>query len=514
MTDNGHQVGESGQVEGLSWNNYDFGVKLEHDQDSRRAKYHLQDVITGKILPKENRLSFCLKRARPGQNVKVVYSNQAQRSHYKDVMMCGSVWGCPICSEYITDRRRKELASALDVWSGSVFMGAFTVQHKRGDQLKDVRDKLMDAYRDFSGGGGMKEIRARYAIAGTITAVEVTWSEQNGWHPHKHVLFFSERVLSDQEIRQFEAEIKERFYGIVKSKGGYSSMEWGVKVTTGEKHEASAYVFKWGLDYEMLSWNSKQADGGGYGPFELADRFGATGEEKYRMLFKEYYEVFKGKHRTDTSPELKKRLKLEQESDEEVLKKVGQDEQIAGVLSWDAFKIVGQKHKRGELLEVMTALIRGTIKTAEVINFLLDLGMRVANYDDGVVMIRGLLERDNDIHGIGEFDIDVGQLLEHIQADDRMRLTGDDLQGQVKNLVEAVEYNAQVIDAILDLQASYTSRGDLQTLSEWSKEARDHERWLEHKFDILKERHHNYLAECIMLGAMVGAVQDRKLDRT
>jgi len=49
MTDNGHQVGESGQVEGLSWNNYDFGVKLEHDQDSRRAKYHLQDVITGKI---------------------------------------------------------------------------------------------------------------------------------------------------------------------------------------------------------------------------------------------------------------------------------------------------------------------------------------------------------------------------------------------------------------------------------------------------------------------------------
>ena len=94
MTDNGHQVGESGQVEGLSWNNYDFGVKLEHDQDSRRAKYHLQDVITGKILPKENRLSFCLKRARPGQNVKVVYSNQAQRSHYKDVMMCGSVWGC------------------------------------------------------------------------------------------------------------------------------------------------------------------------------------------------------------------------------------------------------------------------------------------------------------------------------------------------------------------------------------------------------------------------------------
>jgi len=227
MTDNGHQVGESGQVEGLSWNNYQIGVHFEHDQDSRRAKYYLQDVITEKILPAESRLSLCLKRARPGQSVKVVYSNKAQQSHYKDVIMCGSVWGCPICSGYITDKRRKELSSALDVWSGSVFMGAFTVQHKRGEKLAEIKARLFDAYRDFTSGRGWQDIKARYAIAGNVIANEVTWSEQNGWHPHRHVLFFSERVLSDQEINQFETEIKERFYGIVKSKGGYSSMEWG-----------------------------------------------------------------------------------------------------------------------------------------------------------------------------------------------------------------------------------------------------------------------------------------------
>ena len=196
------------------------------------------------------------------------------------------------------------------------------------------------------------------------------------------------------------------------------------------------------------------------------------------------------------------------------MKKVGQDEQIAGVLSWDAFKIVGQKHKRGELLEVMTALIRGTIKTAEVINFLLDLGMRVANYDDGVVMIRGLLERDNDIHGIGEFDIDVGQLLEHIQADDRLSLTGDDLYNQALFLQGALEHSRDAYQAVIDLYGQCKTRGELQTLTEWYKEVARHQKWLEHKFDILKERHHNYLAECIMLGAMVGAVKDRKLDRT
>jgi hypothetical protein len=514
MTDNGHQVGESGQVEGLSWNNYQIGVHFEHDQDSRRAKYYLQDVITEKILPTESRLALCLKRARPGQSVKVVYSNKAQRSHYKDVIMCGSVWGCPICSGYITDRRRKELASALDVWSGSVLMGAFTVQHRRGDKLAEVKSMLFDAYRDFTAGRGWQDIKARYAIAGNVIANEVTWSEQNGWHPHRHVLFFMERVLTEQEIVQFETDIKERFYGIVKSKGGYSSMEWGVKVTTGEKHEASAYVFKWGLDYEMLSWNKKQADGGGYGPFELADLYGRYGEQQYKMLFKEYYQAFKGTKRVQYSKGLKQRLKLEQESDKEVLKEVGQDEQLAGVLSWDAYKIVGQKHRRGELLEVMTALIRGTIKTAEVVNFLLELGMRVSNYDDGVVMIRGLLERDNDIHGIGEFDIDVGQLLEHIEADDRMRLTGEVLQEQTLFLKGAIEHNRDAIEAVLDLYGQCKTRGELQTLSEWYKEISNSERWLEHKFDILKERHHNYLAECIMLGAMVGAVQDRKLDRT
>lgn len=522
MTDNGHQVGESGQVEGLSWNNYDIHVHFEHDQDRRRAKYHLQDVITGKILPADSRLALCLKRRRTGLNVNVVYSNKSKQSHYKNLWLCESSWACPICSGYKEGKRRKKMSSALADWKGSVFMGVFTVQHKRADSLAEVKGRLYDAYGHFASGRRWKKIRESYSIIGNVVANEVTWSEDNGWHPHRHVLYISERVLSDQEIGQFEAEIKELFYKSAKAKGGYSSMEVGVKVTARDKDEAIGYCYKWGVEYEVLSWNSKQANrdeehGGGYGPFELADLYASTGDQKYRMLFREYYEVYKGRDRTTSSKGLEDRLNMEHETDAEIMSTFGKDEQderLAGVLSWDAFKLIGQKHRRGEFLEIMTAFIRQTITAVDVINFLLELGLHVSSYDDGVVMIKSLLERDDAIHGIGEFDIDVGQLLEHIQADDRMRLTGDDLQGQVKNLVEAVEYNAQVIDAILDLQASYTSRGDLQTLSEWSKEARDHERWLEHKFDILKERHHNYLAECIMLGAMVGAVQDRKPDRT
>ena len=99
--------------QGLSWNNYDIHVHFEHDQDRRRAKYHLQDVITGKILPADSRLALCLKRRRTGLNVNVVYSNKSKQSHYKNLWLCESSWACPICSGYKEGKRRKKMSSAL-----------------------------------------------------------------------------------------------------------------------------------------------------------------------------------------------------------------------------------------------------------------------------------------------------------------------------------------------------------------------------------------------------------------
>ncbi len=75
--------GATGYSGGSLGSNYQNGVPLfDGVQDVRRAKYHLQEVITEQILQEEERLSLCLKRAVPAQRVPIVYSKKTGRSQY------------------------------------------------------------------------------------------------------------------------------------------------------------------------------------------------------------------------------------------------------------------------------------------------------------------------------------------------------------------------------------------------------------------------------------------------
>lgn len=367
--------------------NYQNGVHFDEIQDRRRAKYHLQEVISEQILQEQERLSLCLKRSVPSLRVKIVHSNKTGRSHFKNVMMCGSVWGCPICSGYITDNRRRELAGAIEDWKGSVFMGAFTVQHHSGDELKAVKAVLFASMRSITAGRFWQGIKERYGIIGTVQANEVTWSKENGWHPHRHVLFFSERVLSEPDVRAFELEVKERFSSAVTHNGGYSSEHWGVRVTTGSKKETAEYCFKWGLDYEMLS-QAKKASDGHYTPFELADIFGATGDVRYKFLFREYFYTFKGSKRVSYSKGLKERLAIKERKDKELLAGGFENEyQEIAELSREAFKVVCLQHRRGEILEITSGSTIGTIPLTTAGSVFLSMGLDAVRYDDGVLGI-------------------------------------------------------------------------------------------------------------------------------
>ena len=378
--------GATGYSGGSLGSNYQNGVPLfDGVQDVRRAKYHLQEVITEQILQEEERLSLCLKRSVPAKRVTIVYSKKTGRSHYKNIMLCGSIWGCPICSGYITENRRRELADAIDNWQGSVFMGAFTVQHHAGDELKDVKAVLFASMRSIMGGRFWQGIKERYGIVGAVQANEVTWSPDNGWHPHRHVLFFSERVLSEPDIKAFEGEVQGRFSASVTRQGGYSSEHWGVRVTTGSKKETAEYCFKWGLDYEMLS-QAKQAGNGHLTPFELADMFGGTGNLQYKFLFREYYYAFKGSKLVSYSKGLKQRLGIKERKDKELLKQ-DNDYQVKAELTPLAFKAVCIQHRRGEILEITSGSTIGTIPLTTAGSVFLSMGLDAVRYDDGVLGI-------------------------------------------------------------------------------------------------------------------------------
>lgn len=322
---------------------------------SRRITRYLLQAVIGEILPGE-RISTCLRLIIPGKShVKVLYSPGLKRAHYGNLIVCGSVWGCPVCSAKITERRRIEVEPAISNWSGSVAMGAFTMQHDISQPLSLVKKKLYDSYTTMQEGRFYQHIKQKYGIAGTIGSSEVTWGPINGWHPHKHNLLFFWDKLTETDIEDLESEISENFREKINKAGGYAHPDYSVKFSLGNGSAEKDYVYKWGLDYEIAKSPVKKARGENYSPFELA-RWAISGEYQPVCLFREYFKNFKGSHQLSYSKGLRDLLDLSiEKTDLEVCQEQDQDAFQLAEIGRSIWSIVCRKGLRGELIEVASA---------------------------------------------------------------------------------------------------------------------------------------------------------------
>jgi hypothetical protein len=78
--------------------------------EGRLVRWQLQREARA-LLPNE-RVAFCMRRVR-ATKVDVLYSPDHQSAHYGGLMVCGSVWLCPLCAAKIAERRRIELEQAI-----------------------------------------------------------------------------------------------------------------------------------------------------------------------------------------------------------------------------------------------------------------------------------------------------------------------------------------------------------------------------------------------------------------
>lgn len=327
----------------LKWKNGDF-----------RARRYALANLAGELLPGE-RVSYCHKRFTKGEiTVEIWKDSKLGRAHYKNLMTCGSIWVCPVCASKITERRRAELRKALDQnKSLTPIMVTFTFQHNRGMRLETSVEVLNDTYRRFQRGEPWTRFKAKWGIIASVTSLEVTWGAGNGWHAHKHGLFWS--TLRPDEL--VEGEIKAwcvgRWAGILDRKGYYASELYGVDVQKGDK-KAGDYVSKWGLDFEITKGHIKVCKNEkGYSPFALLEVY-ATGELWAGDLFKEYAKVMKGRRQMQWSNGGRDILGLDKliKTDEELAAEVEPGSLLFAILYSDQWKAILGNDIRAEVLGV------------------------------------------------------------------------------------------------------------------------------------------------------------------
>jgi hypothetical protein len=224
---------------------------------------------------------------------------------------------------------------------------------------------------------------------GFVRALEVTHGA-NGWHPHLHVLVFTENALTDQQVDlmrhvlwgKWEARVSKQV-GKPPSRKAFSfdpairgsfegETENFLKTENALVHvcPVTGYVTKFGTDREIqeivdrrrrwgaadeLTKSNAKTGGraGGRSPWQLLADF-QEGDAHAGMLWKEFVTAFKGRAQLYWSQNLRAQLDMDQEAtDEETAAAVDAVDELLARISDPDWKLIVLHHLRGQVLEAL-----------------------------------------------------------------------------------------------------------------------------------------------------------------
>ncbi|AJE54161.1 protein rep [Paenibacillus polymyxa] len=330
----------------------------ESNLDDRFLRYQMQSAAKY-ILPKF-RVGICLRHLiTPNGGVDLFKHRQTQRAFYGGLMVCGSVWVCPVCASKISERRRQELKTAfkahLDA-GGYCTMVTLTFSHTARDKLDDLLQALSKAMLLFRRGKRYNNFRKEIGLVGSIRAFEITYGA-NGWHPHIHLLLMHDVEIQSWDWATMEDKLYSMWSGACAKNGLDTSREHGLKMH--DAAEASQYIGKWGdlmdkrwgTDSEMTKANIKKGRGGSMTPFDFLRVIVEDGDLEYEGKYEEYAKATKGKQQLVWSPGLKDRYLIEDKTDEEVATEKVEEADLLGTLDWQDWRYILRNDLRFKLLK-------------------------------------------------------------------------------------------------------------------------------------------------------------------
>lgn len=344
--------------------------------DAKQMRYSLQRTAQSLLFDREalkqHRVCNCC-RSTNGDHVDVYRTKDGTNARLGNVIKCGSVWHCPVCSGVVTEERRAEVQAGMNAWvkeGGNAHLMTLTFPHTIAQELADVLPLYAKAEQSFKNSKTYKAAREKHGWAGTIRGLEVTFGV-NGWHPHTHVLIFSTGDMLE-DMRTIDALRTAWVNALLKTGLGDETqlndmMQHAFDLQGGDY--AAEYIAKFGHEPKLIgTWGAAREVTKGHSKIGMSNIAGnqhatpfmllawyAQGDREAGARFVEYAEAFEGRRMLTWSPGLKKRLlgSDEERTDEELAAAEEMpEEELAATLDATQWGLVLSRNARGELLRI------------------------------------------------------------------------------------------------------------------------------------------------------------------
>lgn len=260
------------------------------------------------------------------------------------VERCASVWACPQCSAAIRNERARDVQAAVVEHAkngGGLLFLTLTIRHDEAARLRDSLGLVIEAWRATQQGKAWVERRESLGLLGQIKATEITYG-QNGWHPHLHVLLFTEKRSSVETVEKWREWLTTRWIATVQRVAEKAGVEGNfeptvlrgidLRIADGGGKVVGQYLAKvqekqigrrTDVALELTRFDLKRGRAGSLSPFELLDVGQGSSShderEKARCLWLEYYQATAGRRAIVWSRGLRDRFGLGAEADDETV---------------------------------------------------------------------------------------------------------------------------------------------------------------------------------------------------
>ena len=295
----------------------------------------------------------------PNQEIQILKGASTDRAFYHGLQVCAMPWTCPVCASKISERRRHEVAKAMqqaEALGLKVRLITPTIPHGLGDDLSDITDRMSNAWSRLWQGRQGQELRLALGVWGHIRALEVTHGA-NGFHPHFHALLFYHPEQTNDEQWQ---KLPGRWQAVAQKAGlPLPSLEHGCRIDDGTK--AAQYVSKgvWGLESEVTKGHVKKGKRGSRTPFDLLRDY-MKGDKQAGALWRVYALAFEGRRQLYWSNGLKKLLAIADMTDEEITHQPDDEKSLLlATVTDEQWKLIYRRRMESAVLDLAEVSVDG-----------------------------------------------------------------------------------------------------------------------------------------------------------